>query len=549
MGVYGLPQISNLVSEFSDARVMSGAAPRMSQRDSRFRPPPAFQAGYSMDLAINCQGALQNMWALANTLIVDHHLVRTALDTRIAMSRVMDTSPEPQTKDPELNRELKAAWDSYAMDPNKCDVMRKRTFPELSACALWLHSAHGDVSAPITESSAIKVCEAWRMRSPTRGRDPRWGFMGVVRNPDGQAMSYWLTKEQIDPLDHVKVDDVEEYPAFNENGHSIFLHPMSLGRQATRGISMLTPVADLLYMQMDAQFCQVVREQLSCCTMFATETSVEGYGAIQQMLASDPKALNDIFDVVRKEWKAKPGSHHVGLPGQTLKAINSSVSPANWLALNEFMTMSLAVNLDCPALAITLNAKDANFSQFRNVVHQSKMRFEVLRGWWVPQWHKPVYEHVIRRLAAADTPFGARLRAYVTANGVESLLKCEWSWPEYEYIEPVKDITADSMERALGHITDGQWASRHHAMSWEEFYRQLGDGRFSALSYYFKLKTALLNLPEVKADPRLTEEVYAMGLSQIGPIPMPPKAQPEITSTAESPVTETATSQNTGAAA
>ena len=40
MGVYGLPQISNLVSEFSDARIMSGAAPRMSQRDSRFRPPP-----------------------------------------------------------------------------------------------------------------------------------------------------------------------------------------------------------------------------------------------------------------------------------------------------------------------------------------------------------------------------------------------------------------------------------------------------------------------------------------------------------------------------
>ena len=80
------------------------------------------------------------------------------------------------------------------------------------------------------------------------------------------------------------------------------------------------------------------------------------------------------------------------------------MSPANWLALNEFMTMSPAVNLDCPALAITLNAKDANFSQpVTSCISQSRSG---AAGWWVPQWHKPVYEHVIRRLAAADTPFG-----------------------------------------------------------------------------------------------------------------------------------------------
>lgn len=547
MSVSGLAQIQNIVSEFADARVMSGAGPRMSQRDSRFRPPPSMQAGYSMDLAIHSQGQMQNMWALANTLIVDHHLVRTAIDTRIAMSRIMDTSPEPQTNDPDLNRDLKALWDDYANDPSKCDVMRKRTFPELSACAAWLHAAHGDVCAPITESSAIKVCEAWRMRSPTRGRDPKYGFLGVVRNPDGQATGYWLTKEQIDPLDHVLVDDVEHYDAFNEKGNSIFLHPMGLGRTAARGISMLTPVGDLLYMQMDAQFCQVVREQLSCCTMFAEETSMEGYAFVKEMLQNDPNALKSLFDDARKTWKAQPGGYHKLWPGKSLKTVNAAVSPANWLALNEFMTMSLAVNLDCPALAITLNAKDANFSQFRNVVHQSKMRFEVFRGWWVPQWNKPVYEHLLRRHAQYDSGLGKRMRAYVRLHGSASLLKCEWSWPEYEYIEPVKDITADSMERALGHITDGQWATRHHAMSWEQFYGQLIGGRMTALKAYFKAKAELLKLPEVVADPLLTKEVYAMGLSEIGPIPMPPKGQPEIMSTYEPPVVEQAPSQ--GAAA
>jgi capsid protein len=550
MTVAGLAQISELMSE---QRSQNGALMRMSQRDSRFRPPPESSARYSMDQAIRSQGALENMWALANTLVVDAPLVRTALDTRVALSRIMDTDPEPRSEDADLNSEIKAAWLEHTNDPAKIDVYGKRTFNELSASALWCHTAHGDVCAPITDETSIKVCEAWRMRSPSRGRDPKWGFLGVVRDSDGQAIRYYLTKEQTDPLAYLQIDDVEPYQARDKKGNQIFLHPLPPGRQGTRGISALAPVADLLFMQMDAQFCQLVREQLSCCTTFVEEIEIESWRDVAKMLERNPDALKNAFDAARKKWTPQPGAYRRMFPGAKLKTINTAVSPANWASLNEWMTMALAVNLDCPALAITLNAKDANFSQFRNVIHQSKMRFEVLRQWWVPQWHKPVYEHFVRRKAAENTPLGKRLRDYIRKYGEASLLKCEWSWPEYEYIEPVKDITAKALERSSGMITDQQWCSAHHAQDFLVWYGQLVDGRVAAVKKYLEAKSELLKHPAC-ADPLLKKEVYALGMAELGPIPMPPKGQPELMSTYEPPVQEVApadsgSSDTTGAAA
>lgn len=542
IAVPGVAQISELMR---DARISAGAFPRMAQRDSRFRPPPSPQASYSLDYSIRNQGMLENIWAIANQLIVDAPLVRTGLDTRVALSRIMDCNPEPRTLDADLNRELKEAWSSHANNPVNCDVEAKRTFAELSACAFWLHGAHGDCSAPILPNSAIKVCEAWRMRSPnTNTSDPRWGFLGVVKDSDGKAVKYWLTKELRDPYDVVKINDVEAYDAFDKKGNQIFLHPLPLGRSSSRGLSLLAPVADLLYMQMDGQFSQIVRENIACCAMFAEEMSKEGWGILKTMVKDDPKALQQWFDAVRKTWKAGPGAIRKLPPETKLVAVNAQVSPANWQAINDFMTMALAVNLDCPALAITLNAKDANFSQFRNVVHQSKMRFEVVRQWWIPQWHKPVYEHVVRRLAAQKSEFGSRLRAYINKFGMESLLQVEWSWPEYEYIEPVKDVTAKAMERSEGMITDQQWCSTHHAQDFQQWFGNLVDGRVGAVTKYLEAKSKLLKLPCVVADKRLQEEVYSMGMSVLAPIPMPKNSQPELASTVEPTAPATADSQN-----
>ena len=529
LAVPGMREVSDAVRE---VRLQSGG-PRITEAHSRFRPRPSLQAGQSLDYMVRDQSQLETMWSIINQLIVDHPLVDTALKQRVAMSRIMDCNPQPRTLDPVINTALKKVFEDYAADPLACDVYRKRTFPEMSACALYLHSAHGDVCAPITEAGAIKVCEAWRMRSPnTNTRDRKWGFHGMVKNPDGQVMKYWLTKEQIDPLDPVRTQDVEPLDAYDDNGNPIFLHPMGIGRAATRGISCLAPVGDLLYMQMDLCFTQVLREQMACCTMYAEETTPEGWGILKEMVTSDPNALKDMFNVVGKTWKAAPGSRERLLPGSTLKAINAGINVANFNAINEFMILCLAVNLDCPALAITLDATKANFSQFRNVIHQSKMRFEALRSWWVPQWHKPVYEHLIRRKAAEKTPLGVQLRAYVAIHGIASLLKCDWSWPEYEYIEPVKDATADAMRRAEGLVTDEQWSSQHHAMAWIEFAQQLVTGRGQAIELYLTEKARLLSLP-VCSDERLRNEVYSLPMSVLLPIPVAKKTQPELMSTME----------------
>lgn len=519
---------------------------RMGANESRFRPPPALSSATSLDYQIRDQSQLQRCWATANQLIVDAPLVRTALEQRVAMSRIMDWNPKPGTSSAKLNTLLKAHWHDHANDPKKCDVYAKQTFAELSASALLLHAAHGDVVAPITEHSAIKVCEAWRMRSPrytaggNRTDAKKWGHLGVVKTAEGQAIGYWLTREQLGPLDMLTTEDVELYDALDEYGNSIFLHPMAPGRPSTRGISMLAPVADLLYMQMDLLFTKLVQEQVASCVMFARETSVEGYDEIKKMFEADPTAKDQLakwFDKERKTFKASPGAMMDLFPGQTLHAVSTNISPQNFVALNEFMILCLAVNLDCPALAITLDATKANFSQFRNVVHQSRMRFECLHQWWTPQWHKPVYEHVLRRVATEamrpgaklDTELKREIKQYFDEGGtIAGFLACEWSYPEYEYIEPVKDITAEVLARAEGSDTDEEWCSQKKGRSWTEFAPEMVSGRRFGIRLAIAAKYEMVAELESQfpGNEAVIKEAEGIPWSVFLPIPIPKAYQP-----------------------
>lgn len=540
--------VASLSQQMSQDRVAYAATsgPRMAQTNSRFIPAPSYASTTSLDYMIRNQSDLQNMWARANQLMVDAPLVRTAVEQRMAMSRIMDWNPKPDTGNADLNVLMKTHWDSYANDPKKCDVYRKQTFAEMTASAMMLHAIHGDVVAPITESSAIKVCEAWRMRSPQRTVSgnrtdaAKYGHLGVCKDADGQALSYWLTKEPVDPLLTLRTDEVESYPALDENGNSIFLHPMAPGRPSTRGISLLAPVSDLLYMQMDLLFTKLVQEQVASCVMFSKEITVEGFQVLQEFCKSDPVKLAELFKQNREDWKPSAGGVHTGVPGEKVVSVTPNITPQNFIALNEFMILCLAVNLDCPALAITLDATKANFSQFRNVTHQSRMRFECLHQWWTPQWHKPVYEHVMRRVAQeaiqwrVKTPLHDAIRAFFKSGGtVEKFLCCTWTCPEYEYIEPVKDITAEALARAEGSDTDEEWATQKKGKSWDEFSTEFVGGRKLGI-----LK-ALHAMAEVLADSIVTSNPAVLRAAEAIPwtvylsIPLPksftpvPPAPPE----------------------
>lgn len=516
-----------LRSTLREARVASSPAFRIGQTASRWRPSPSSASYYGADYQID-ERSLQVSWAVASELALTHPLVEPALNAVVSISRIGEIEPEPATDDPELNRMLDEVWNDYARDPVQCDIHAKHDFYQLTESAFRLNRWHGDSFAVISPNSQVTVLEAWRCRSPSRGRDPKYGAFGIRRDSDGhEAISYWFTKTQRDPLDQIKVDEVDEYECRNENGELIVLHPQAPGRPASRSISRLTPVAELLGMAGDSVFSEVCRQQITACQSFVVEMELPDYQELKTLGLLSDAELKKYFDLDARTWKMAPNAFYNAIPGAKVRQMNGSVNPANFLALWKLIAVCLAVNLDCPLLAVELEAGAANFSQCRIAMDQTDARMNVLRNWWITGWHIPIYRHVMRRVLKRNDPVGDAARAYVrkkgggqiTKNGINALLKVDWAYPERPYTEPVKEATGHAIEIAEGLTTLTAWTRKRHAQSWQRFAHQHRLDRVIALTEAFEGLADLRK--KFSTDPEALKAINALHWSEIVPISRP----------------------------
>lgn len=518
----------DLRTTMRDARVASSPAFRIGQSSSRWRPSPSSASYYGADYQID-ERSLQVSWAVASELALTHPLVEPALNAVVAISRIGEIEPEPATDDPELNRMLDDAWNEYAHDPVQCDIHAKHDFYQLTESAFRLNRWHGDSFGMISPTSQVTVLEAWRCRSPSRGRDPKYGAFGIRRDGDGhEAISYWFTKHQRDPMDQIKVEEVEEYEARNENGELIVLHPTAPGRPASRTISRLTPVAELLGMAGDSVFSEVCRQQITACQTFVAEMELDSYAELKTMGLLSDTELKKLFDLDARTWKMAPNAFYNALPGVKVHQMNGSVNPANFMALWKLISVCLAVNLDCPLLAVELEAGQANFSQCRIAMDQTDNRMDVLRNWWITGWHIPIYRHVMRRVLKRNDAIGDAARAYVlkksgggkiSKNGINALLKVDWAYPERPYTEPVKEATGHAIEISEGLTTLTAWTRKRHAQSWQKFAHQHRNDRVIGLTEAFEGKAELRK--RFANDPEALKEINALHWSEIVPISRP----------------------------
>jgi hypothetical protein len=323
------------------------------------------------------------------------------------------------------------------------------------------------------------------------------------------------------------VDEVEEYAARNENGELVVLHPTAPGRPASRTVSRLTPVAELLGMAGDSVFSEVCRQQITACQTFVSEMELENYDELKKLGLLSEAELKRYFDLDARTWQIAPNAIYNALPGVKLRQMNGSVNPANFLALWKLIAVCLAVNLDCPLLAVELEAGQANFSQCRIAMDQTDNRMDVVRNWWITGWHIPIYRHVMRRVLLRKDAIGDAARAYVkkkgggaiTKNGINALLKVDWSYPERPYTEPVKEATGHAIEISEGLTTLTAWTRKRHATSWARYSHQHRVDRVIGLTEAFEGKLELLK--RFANDPDILPEIKKLHWSEIVPISRP----------------------------
>lgn len=362
------------------------------------------------------------------------------LVTRAAVNTLQEGMiPDPQTGDKEIDADLRERWADWACDPNQCDVRGEATFEQLEYLALRQTLVDGDTLALLLKSGHMQMVEGHRCRRPLSTRLDV--VHGVLLDDNRKPLEYWLTKDEISPLQQVNlVSDIRKYPARDAEGHRIVCHVLDPTRVTqTRGFSALVPCVDVAGMFEDANFAMIVKAQVASCYTIFRERSAEFEGRDNTPTGADQ---NDPAGdgSSRTVEGISPGMEVTGQPGEKLQGFSPAIPNPEFFQHVKLMLTLVSINLGTPLVVSLLDASETNFSGFRGAVDQARMGYRRNQKWLIQRFHEPAYRWKVRQWMIDDPA----LRAAAKRSDVR-ILRHRWNRPAWPYIEPLKDASADLM--------------------------------------------------------------------------------------------------------
>jgi hypothetical protein len=253
-------------------------------------------------------------------------------------------------------------------------------------------------------------------------------------------------------------------------------------------------------MRDDIDFATLVKHQMASCIGMVEELDPALWQFFQQhgVLTGEKEQFQFASGTLTDTMTMRPGAKYRPAPGYKLKDFNpNSPSPQYFEHIRVLLTY-MAVNLDLPLIILLLDASDTTFSSYRHVLNQARDTFKVLRERIVEQWHRPVWNTLVRHWAFGDPV----LKRFIERGGNEEGMRRQltvlrrhwWNHPTYEYIEPVKDGTGDVLK--LGHCLTSfrRFAAGKHSEEWPVLANEIVDDR------YFGIRLACLRANELNAE-------------------------------------------------
>ena len=396
-------------------------------------------------------------------------------------------TPNPQTGSEALNEHLKGVWAEYSTDPDQFDAMGRFTFEEAADITYIRSIFDGDcLAVPEGDSGQIMHLEAHRCQTPTTSKVNR-GACGVQTDEKGRPAIYYLTKKSTAYGGIVKVSDVEPLQARNRDGWRNVFHVYQPDRfSLNRGITSLAPVGTAAGRRDDLEFAQILQAQVASCITLIEELTdsalmkfLAANGALPDMPLPDTFATSDDAGFQMKTAALHPGRVLQSRPGYSLKVNSGPNIGGGMFQLNDLLIEYMAMCLDLPSIVLRLDAKNANFSQFRNVLDQARATYGKHQRWCSAKYHRHVYRNLIRCRISSDK----MIRDFVSSEGVLTLqksaaLKHEWNATGWKYPHPVDDAMGDVILLSSSMQSLEQYARKQYGFGADELIRRVvGDNK------------------------------------------------------------------------
>jgi len=397
--------------------------------------------GHSADWHYRNDGAFMRVMELARDFDRNNMIVGQGV-TRLIENCLQDgIKPDPATGNPEIDTHLKEKWKRWAGDPELCDAAGEQDFHGLERLTLRQTIVDGDHHGimPLI-APQLQLMEAHRCRTPHRTK--RNIVHGVRLSPTRRREEYFYCVEDVDPMRNVLLRDTNPVLTRDSDGNRQVLHVYDPRRTSqTRGVTTLAPVADVAGMHDDIQFAKLVQAQATSMIALIEERDKE------VAPPSGGRSLGrrdtiDFGDGTTGTTSKIGAAMHVRLPpGVKMEGFSANVPNPEFFKHAMMMLSIIAVNLHLPVAVLLLDPSNTNFSGWRGAMDQARVGFRAIQQWMVARFHRPIYRWKVRQWINEDPELR---RAHATLG--EAIFAHDWRPPEWSYIEPVKDASADLIQ-------------------------------------------------------------------------------------------------------
>ena len=420
---------------------------------------------------------------------------------------------EPNTGDKGLDIDIKQRWESWADDPEQCDIAGEACFHDFEYAADWTMCIGGDCGLSLTHYGPLQFFEPYLIRNDYSTDDI---ILGVELDDDRRRLAYWIAEDAIDPYD-VSFTNFEPIETRDPDGYRQFFHVYNRKRMTqSRGVTALAPVFELTGMLEDVAFAKLVQQQIVSCIAFLVEDSPVGAAlpsvgpggtgigqpAENPPQNQSPRSNNPLFKELLPGAEVNPG------PGKKVTGFSPQIPNAEYFQQHRQILQMICGNLELPLAVGMLDGSETNFHGFIGAINEAKKLWKRSQKRLIKQFHRPVTHGKIRHFMHEDRLFRTAAR-----RSDINIFKGKWHTPVWQSVQPLQD-TNDRLMRLRNAITSPSKMQAELNVDYEaHVHETINDNKFAIV----EAKKAAI---EINSDPELNDG-QPVHWNQLYPTPMP----------------------------
>lgn len=341
--------------------------------------------------------------------------------------------PQAKTSDSDWNSRAEDFWREWS---NVVDYRHRVNMREYQRLLVQLRLTAGESFNVLVSNGQLQPVEAERVCTPaSKSRDGEI-VDGVKVNRSGIPVAYYASPR----TRHGTVDRNKTQIVRSEN----MVHPYRPMRfDQVRGIPDLAPVLNCV-----TDFSRLQEETLNKAVLDALHAWViKSQGGAQKLANLGPRVSGDTPASALQKYETFAGGQNYYLgTNESIESLASNTPNPQYVEYSHLILRMIGAALSIPYEFLVLDFKGGSFSASRAALVQTYRTFEMWHSWLRDAFLQRVWNwRIAKAIRAGELP-----PAPQNDRGVSQWYKVQWSPPEYSWIDPKKEVDAQTDEWNLG---------------------------------------------------------------------------------------------------